>query len=366
MLDFEPRRIVLIKPSALGDIVHSLPVLSALRARFPTAHLAWVVNCLYEPMLRNHPHLNEVIPFERDLGRCGYFAALLGFTHFLRLLQRGGFDLAIDLQGLLRTGLMTYATHARARIGLTSAREGASWFYTHHINDESVVNSLRELTVRSRSERTTLHAVDRYWRVAVALGAGAAAKTFHVPLDDAARTWARALLQHNPRPWLAVGVGARWLTKRWPPEHFAALTQRALDKFGGTAIFVGAPDEAALAEQAVTRIQGNALNVVGQTSLPQLAALLAEVDLMIANDTGPLHLAVALGRPVVAPYTCTQVARTGPYGQIGRGVETTIWCRGSLLKKCNRLECMPELTPDRLWFPLHDLLVTWQQQRQPA
>jgi heptosyltransferase I len=357
MLDFEPRRIVLIKPSALGDIVHSLPVLTALRQRFPRAHLSWVVNRIYEPLLCGHPHLDDVIPFDRSLARGSYLGGALGFTKFLRRLRRERFDLAIDLQGLLRTGLMTFATGARARLGLASAREGAGWFYTHRI-DDSVVNS--------RSELTTLHAVDRYWRVAEALGLGDRPKTFHVPLDDNARQWTRLLLQSRPRPWLAVGVGARWLTKRWPPEHFAELTQRALDQFGGTAIFVGASNEAPLADTAAKLIRGRVINFTGKTTLQQLAALLAEVDVMIANDTGPLHLAVALGRPVVAPYTCTKVARTGPYGQPDRAIETTIWCAGSYLKKCDRLECMNELSPDRLWPALHRILTSWQQHRHSA
>ena len=349
MIDFEPRRIVLIKPSALGDIVHSLPVLTALRQRFPQAHIAWAVNRVYQPLLQNHPHLNAIVPFDRGQVRDGYLAGLLGFTRFLRRLQREQFDLAIDLQGLLRTGIMCFATHARARIGLASAREGAAWFYTHHVDD--------------RQEGQ--HAVDRYWLVAQALGASGD-KQFILAIDQQARQWAQELLREYPRPWLAVGVGARWITKRWPPQHFAALTQRALDKFGGTAVFVGAADEAPLAQEASARLQGHVVNVVGRTDLRQLVALLAQVDLMIANDTGPLHVAVALGRPVIAPYTCTQVVRTGPYGQLGHGVETTVWCRGSYLKTCPRLECMPELTPDRLWLPLHDLLVTWQRQRQPA
>lgn len=350
MIDFEPRRVVIIKPSALGDIVHSLPVLAALRQRFPHAHIAWAVNRVYQPLLENHPHLDAVLPFDRGQARDGYLAGALGFTRFLRRLQREQFDLAIDLQGLLRTGVMSFATHARARLGLASAREGAAWFYTHKIDDR----------------REGLHAVDRCWLVAEALGAATAAKQFILPVEHHARQWARELLREQPRPWLAVGVGARWITKRWPPHHFAALTQRAIDKFGGTAIFVGAADEAAAARDAASRLQGHVVNVVGRTDLRQLVALLAEVDLMIANDTGPLHVAVALGRPVVAPYTCTQVVRTGPYGQLGGGVETTVWCRGSYLKKCPRLECMPELTPDRLWLPLHDVLVTWQRQRQTA
>lgn len=350
MLDFEPRRIALIKPSALGDIVHSLPVLTALRQRFPVAHIAWIVNRVYEPLLHHHPHLDATIAFDRTLARRGYVAATLGFTHFLRQLQMQRFDLAIDLQGLFRTGVMAFATRARRRIGLASAREGATCFYTHRVDDRTGVS----------------HAVDRYWRVVEKLGGGKWDKQFIVPIDPAARSWARTLLHGRPRPWLAVGVGARWLTKRWPPQHFASLTQRVLNDFGGTAIFVGALDERELTEQSIARLRGNSISVAGETTLPQLAALLAEADVMLANDTGPLHLAVALGRPVVAPYTCTRTARTGPYGQPGRGVETSVWCAGSYLKQCDRLECMGELTPERLWPALQSILMTWQQQRHSA
>jgi lipopolysaccharide heptosyltransferase I len=348
MLDFEPRRIVLIKPSALGDIVHSLPVLTALRQRFAGAHIAWVVNRLYEPLLRDHPHLDAVIPFERAFRNP--LAAAAKFAGLLHRLRQARFDLSIDLQGLLRTGVMCRATGARARLGLQSAREGARWFYTHVADDIDGVD----------------HAVDRYWRAAEMLGAGAGDKRFVLPLDPACRAWARTLLAEHPRPWLAVGVGARWLTKRWPPQHFAALTQHALDAFGGSAIFVGAPDEAALAEQTATQLRGRSLNLAGRTSLPQLAALLAEIDVMLANDTGPLHLAVALGRPVVAPYTCTVVARTGPYGQAHHAVATGVWCAGSCLKRCDRLDCMRELTPERLRPILHNLLSTWQHNRLSA
>src|SRR5262245_9511591 len=177
MLDFEPRRIVIIKPSALGDIVHSLPVLTALRQRFPTAHIAWAVNRVYQPLLESHPHLDALVPFNRGQTRDGYLAGLLGFTRFLRRLQRERFDLAVDLQGLLRTGLMSFATRARGRIGLASAREGATSFYTHRIDDR----------------QEGLHAVDRYWLVAKALGA-AADQQFILPIDPEARGWARELL----------------------------------------------------------------------------------------------------------------------------------------------------------------------------
>jgi ADP-heptose:LPS heptosyltransferase len=160
-----------------------------------------------------------------------------------------------------------------------------------------------------------------------------------------------------------LGVGSRWLTKRWPPEHFAAVAERAQSEFGGTIVFVGGGDEANLSAAVSGRLTGATLDLTGRTTLPQLAAVLARADVMLANDTGPLHLAAALGRPVVAPYTCTRVAWTGPYAQTHRAVETRVWCAGSCRRRCSRMECMSELTPDRLWPVLREVLETWRQIR---
>jgi heptosyltransferase-1 len=345
-----PERIAIIKPSALGDIAHSLPVLSALRRQFPVSHLAWIVNRGYAPILEGHADLDEVIPFDRAALRKSWIKGSVEFGRFLHRLRRQRFDLVIDLQGLFRTGLMTLATGAAVRIGLASAREGAYLGYTHRIDDRDGVR----------------HAVDRYWRVIEALGDAPSQKKFHVPVHDDARQWVQTTLVNYPQPWFAIGVGSRWLTKRWPPEHFADLVKRAQAAFGGTAIFVGAPEEADLAIQAATRLHGPFAQLTGKTTLPQLVAVLAACDVMIANDTGPLHLAVALGRPVVAPYTCTLIEKTGPYQQDANAVGTSIWCRGSYLKTCLRMECMDELTPARLWPPLEMILRTWQQTHHAA
>ncbi len=131
-------------------------------------------------------------------------------------------------------------------------------------------------------------------------------------------------------------------------------------------LFVGGADEAPLADQTGGRLAGPWRNLSGRTTLPQLAALLARADVMVANDTGPLHLAAALGRPVVAPYTWTRVALNGPFGQAARAVETRVGCAGSYVKKCSRLDCMAELTPDRLWPSLESALLRWQSPSPPA
>ena len=136
--------------------------------------------------------------------------------------------------------------------------------------------------------------------------------------------------------------------------------------WASSAVFIGSPDEAPLARACANQLPSSSLDLCGRTTLPQLAALLSNADVVIANDTGPLHLAAALGRPVVAPYTCTQVRLTGPYGAFAGCVETEVWCRGSLRKHCDRLECMAELTPDRLWPGLDGVLTTWENDRRWA
>ncbi len=349
--DYPATRIALIKPSALGDIVQTLPVLSAVRRRYPAAHISWLVNRSYEPLLRGHPDLDEVVPFDRGATKHGLWRAALSYVRFLRDFRARRFDLVIDLQGLLRSGLFTAASAAARRVGLGSAREGAVWFYT----DVVPVADFR-----------ALHAVDRYWLVAEALGAGDGPKVFRLPIRAPERLWVEEVLRDCPRPWLAFGVGSRWVTKRWPSEHFAALARRAQAAFGGTVILVGGGDEEALANTTGDHLTGPWRNLCGRTTLPQLTALLARADVMVANDTGPLHLAAALGRPVVAPYTCTKVALNGPFGQAARAVETRVPCAGSYVKKCPRLDCMVELTPERLWPALESILSRWQNHSQPA
>lgn len=346
-----PRRVLLIKPSALGDIVHALPVLTALRRRFPDAHLAWAVNRVYEPLLAGHPDLDATLPFDRSAVKKGFVSALRVWRSYFRTLRQQNFDLVIDLQGLLRSGLMALATRAPRRIGLAGSREGARLFYTDVVPDPG---------------RGGLHAVERYWRVAEALGAADAPLSFRLGVAPEAAVWADEQLRALPRPRLVVGAGSRWVTKRWPPAHFADLAVRAQARFGASIVLVGTPDEAPLNAAVRDRLTGPHLDLTGRTTLPRLAAVLARADAMLANDTGPLHLAVALGRPVVAPYTCTKASLTGPYGQSARVVETRVWCAGSYRRRCGRLDCMAELTPDRLWPVLQEVLHACPSRRESA
>jgi len=192
--DYPAERIALIKPSALGDIIHALPVLTALRQRFPQAYIAWVVNRGYAELLRGHPDLDAILTFDRRATTSGPFTALRSHGRFLQEMRQGRFDLVIDLQGLFRSGLMAAYSKARRRVGLSSAREGAHWFYTD---------------VVPVADFQALHAVDRYWLVADAFGVGQVPKSFRLPRFDAEGQWAVSLLRDCPRPWIALGVGSR-------------------------------------------------------------------------------------------------------------------------------------------------------------
>jgi lipopolysaccharide heptosyltransferase I len=343
MLDrMDARRIAIIKPSALGDIVHSLPVLTALRARFPNARITWVVNRAYEPLLAGHPDLTDTLPFDRSAFR-GLRSALRAGWAFAGELRRRQFDLVIDLQGLLRSGLMAWLCGSPIRVGFADAREGSRYAYTHKLRSPA---------------RGAAHAVDRMWTVAEAFGVGHLPKTFRVPLQTAEVEAARAELAALPRPVIAVAVGAKWVTKRWPPAHFAEVLNRAHAGSRASAVFIGTDEDTAAAQQVAAALRGPSLTLTGQTPLPRLAAVLSVADVVLGNDTGPLHLAAAIGRPCVAPYLCTKVMLHGPYGH-GNCVETSVACAGSYLKKCRNMICMPELTADRLWPKLAEILDAW-------
>jgi lipopolysaccharide heptosyltransferase I len=330
-----PQRVCLIKPSAVGDIVNALPVLSALRQRWPEAWIAWVVNQSFRGLLDGHPALDEVIAYDRRGAKLTP-AGVARLSGFLQQLASGRFDLAVDLQGLLRSGIMALATGARVRVGLSDAREGAARFYTHQ--------------VPSPGARGTVHAVDRLLRLAEVFGADVRKPRFVVPCAAEDRAWAREAVRDVPRPRLMLNLGASWKTKRWPPHQFAVIARRAHEARRAGLIAIGsAEDSPRVAELRGCLDPIAVLDLCGRTTLRQVAALALESDLVLSNDSGPLHLARAAGARVVGLYTCTSPQLHGPYGRDAVTIQSNIWCAGSYVKTCARLDCMQELTPDRVW-----------------
>jgi ADP-heptose:LPS heptosyltransferase len=284
-------------------------------------------------VLRDHSDIDELIVYERG-SPGGDRWGIAATAQLFRSLRAGRFELTIDLQGLLRSALMTAATRARVRLGVADAREGARWFYTDLVD----------------APRLGLHAVNRVQRVASALGADMTEPRFHVPIKSVDRGWARDVLAGVPSPRIILNLGARWHTKRWPPEHFAEIGRRAVAEFGAGLLAIGSAADRPLVDCLVRAIKPiSVVDLCERTRLMELAALAAEADLLISNDTGPLHLAAAAGARVVGIYTCTSPALTGPFGPRTATVQSCIWCAPSFLKRCSRLDCMSELTPERVW-----------------
>lgn len=330
LAELEPRRVCLIKPSALGDIVQTLPLLAGLRERWPRAHFAWVVHRNLSGLLAGHPQLDEVIEFDRSARG---FARLSSIRQLAGRLRWGSFDLTIDMQGLLRSGLMCLATGAARRVGFANAREGAAWCYTDPISVDTLEQS----------------AVTRYWLVARALGCVGDPPAARLGITPTLRSWAAQQLAGMPRPLVAIQAGAQWETKRWPPAHFAELARRAQNEFGAGIVLVGGPGERPLADEIAFPLTGPVANLSERTKLLELAAVLEAADVVVSGDTGPAHLAAAVGTPVVAVFTCTSPIRARPYGAAHRVVATNVSCGASYLKRCPKLICMSELTPDRVW-----------------
>lgn len=339
------RRICIIKPSALGDVVQSLPVIHAVRHRFPCATLSWVINDAFAPLIEPTGIVDEIIRFEREQFRSLTPISRGRLLEFGRLLKSKKFDLVIDLQGLFRSAAMGWVTGAPVRIGLASAREGATLSYTHIANDLPVERG----------------AVDRYWSVAELLGIGDLPKEFPLRISSAERHAALSTIGPLPRPWVAVNAGSRWQTKRWPAEHFADAMERSVGPRRGSVVIVGGPSEEPVAEEVARGLTVPFVNLAGRTSLRLLAAVLDSVDLLVTNDSGPMHLAAALGTPTVSIFTCTSPARAGAFGMGHSILQTSVPCRASYVKQCSRMDCMKELTSEKLLPILNESLDSHRQ-----
>ncbi len=325
------KNILIIKPSSLGDVVHTLPTLKALRNRFPGARLTWVINRELSGLLEGNPYLNEIIPFERRY---------TGFYTFARGLSMKGFDLVIDLQGLLRSGLIGFLSGAKKRIGFANGREFSPLFYT-----DAVPVSTMEM-----------HAVDRYLLIAEYLGAKTEDRDFTIDFSNE-EDWLGRLIKEKAREQkilIAINPSGRWTTKRWPVEKFAALTDLINKKQGASVILIGGAGDIGLAEEVEAKVKTEVINMAGRTTLKQLAALLSKVSLLITNDSGPMHIAATLGTPVIALFGPTDPRRTGPYGKGHTIIRKGIPCSPCFKKRCHSPICMDEISVDEVFKAIEE------------
>ncbi|MFN0135237.1 MAG: lipopolysaccharide heptosyltransferase I [Phycisphaerae bacterium] len=334
----DPTRILIIKPSSLGDIVHALPVLAALRGRYPAAHIAWLVGTGFQSLLAGHPMIDELIPFDRaHYGKILRSPrAMIDFCRFVAMLRRAHYDLVIDLQGLLRSGIITWFSRARVRVGFADAREGATLFYSQRVAPDA----------------SAIHAVEKNVAFARAIGLHIDAPEFPLGITAAERTSATMLLHSAAgRPvekFVAMLPGARWETKTWPAEHFARVIDGMHAAGSPPIVLLGAPSEKPTADAIRNLTASPVIDLVGKTNLRQLAAMLEMCERVVCLDSGPMHIAAALGKPIVALFGPTDAARTGPFSPTARVLTHEVACRPCLKRVCRfgHQDCLRKLMPE--------------------
>jgi heptosyltransferase I len=288
-------RFLIARLSSLGDVIFTLPVLAALRDSFPSSKIDWAIEERWQPLLAENPDLDEAIPVH---GR-----SVTGFLRCARELRRRHYTCAIDIQGLYKSALLARLSGAPRRIGLSrqAAREpGASTLYTERVTPNAA------------------HMVDKNLVLAAAAGARPNPVRFPLHVSDAQRAAVRQMLDRaGMRRYVVLSIGGGWQSKCWPPDRFRELSSRLRDTYQTGIVINAGPGEADLARATAAKETAHQL-AFGEGSVSILMALLAGADLVIAADSGPLHLAAALGTPVIGLYGPTNPARNGPYG--GRGI----------------------------------------------
>jgi heptosyltransferase I len=346
------RRILLIKLSAVGDVIHTIPVLNKLRRRYPLARIDWLVRPEIADLVRAHPAVSNVLLFARQKWReplrSGWSAArnLAGLVSQIRATR---YELVIDLHGQFRTALFTLASGAPVRIGFdrprpevrvatdrrlpvqayrhgwTGAREGSWIAYTHPI----------------RIATLDVHAVDRYLGVGPMLGLDADPPDFSLVIPPVSVASATNLLaQHGiPEGAISSGLvvlapGTMWETKHWRSNSFAEVARHFLATRRPVVLVGSAADRRVCAE--IASDAAGSIDLSGCTSLTQLAAIIRMAAICITNDSGPMHLAVALNRPIVAIFGPSDALWIGPYRQPEAVVSANLSCAPCYLRTLNR------------------------------
>lgn len=339
-MGMEYKNILLIKMSSLGDILHTLPFAAALRQRFPHARITWLVHPQFAGFVPDPPVIDEVLYFDKvKFNKMGLADKLKYFCQMRDLLHSKYFDLVVDMQGLFKSAVLAAISGCDNRIGYCEMREGSGFI------SKAICGS-----------HSKAHVIERYLDVARYLGAQIdSLDDVQFPMPDLSKETAGVQAKLRERGWqgdayVVIVPGARWSTKEWPVEHYVALSKK-ITAAGACIVLAGGPDDGAkgkaIAEQCASPL---IIDLTGQTSLRELAALIKGCSFYISADTGPLHFAAALKKPLVAMYGPTKADRTGPYGSTNSTVLLSpAKCAGCLKKHCDDWHCMYDITPETVY-----------------
>lgn len=338
-------KILILKPSSLGDVVQALPVLRAIKRHWARSQVYWWIDRNLAPLLADDPDLAGVIPFERRLGATP--SNWMALWEAVRWMRQQRFDLVIDLQCLMRSGIFAWLAKGKLTIGLDEPREGARGFY--------------DLIAPRPSFHT--HAVAWYLGVLPLAGVPMTGDFQWLPQRPGVAAGLRRKWPVEPGPWLVLQPGARWPNKRWPIEYFAELVRQAAARRNDWRFAIlGSAEDRPLGEAIAGVVPPRCLDLTGRLSLPEMVEWIRLGAAMVSNDTGPMHVAAALGKPLVALFGPTEPRRTGPYGQPGHVLQATLPCVPCLKPRCTYakpIECLRLLSPAAALAALEKRLDFW-------
>ena len=297
------KKILIIKPSALGDIVMAMPMFNAIRSAYPDAHISWFVRKEFADFLRVNPKIDDLIIFDRKkLSKFWINAdAFKELRSLINKLKMADFDLVIDCQGLFRTAFFAWVTGCKNRIGLANAREGAPLFYTNKV----------------KMPENSVHVIDHYMKLAKESGAKISKIEYGLVTIQKDIESVKSKLESkglNGRDYAVIVPGASREAKVWPGGKFAILAEKIFEEFGLVSVLSGSPGEKKITEVIAKVCKVPVIDMAGETSMPELTAMIANGELTVSNDTGPGHIGVATGKPVLILFGPINPARLRPYG----------------------------------------------------
>jgi heptosyltransferase-1 len=346
----KPKSILLVKLSAIGDVVHSLPLLEVLRENFPEARIDWLIEEEASQIVEGHRDLDRMIlsrrkSWQRRLLMPGQRVEVIReIGQFLRDLRSTPYDLVIDLQGLFKSGVLTGLSRGRRKIGFTGGGKEGSYLF---------------LTEKPYFFDYNKHALDRYLTVAEYLDCGVDSWKGDIPIRSSDKRAVEDLLREHSldrEVLVAINPVAKWNTKLWEEGRFAFLADRLQRETPCRVVFTGSKQDQPVNARIIDGMETTALNLTGRTGLKELACLYSKCRFVISTDTGPMHIAAAMGTPVVALFGPTAPWRTGPYGKGHRVIREEIPCSPCFKKKCPDLTCMKGISVDRVFESAKEFL----------
>ncbi len=347
-MNLASQRILIVKPSSLGDVVHTLPLAHAIKRTYPSCHIGWIVQEAFRAILENDPAIDAILPIsipstsDPHAHRGAWARAGKATFSTVRRLRsqftREPYDLVLDLHASFRSGLLALANPGGMRIGFADAKEFNTLFQHERITPT----------------QDMVHAVDKNLWFAQRLGCGVLPEDFRVFTAAPAREKVRGFLNdagiHEPKRLIYANPSARWATKFWAVDAWSRLADMFIEQAGAVVVFAGSPADVPYISMIRGQMKNQPLIAAGKLSLSEAVALIEASDVYVGVDSGPMHIAAFTGTRIVALFGPTDPAKVGPYGSGHKVIRRTdLDCLACRKRSCTNRQCLEGITAETVF-----------------